>query len=471
MNHWFLLSPELLIAVSSFLFLYLSSHTKNGKRDFTLALLVSLGAVVLSVMTLDSEGSLFSGTYKINFFSQIFKLILSLGLFLLVWLSRNLSDLDERVGTEYFYFLFSATLGFLLLPSCSEFITLFVALELSSIALYILIPLRKGDGIDAEAGIKYLLMSAAATAVFLYGASLLYGMVKTTDLTVAATLLSQGGLSPLAYVALFLTSVAFFFKLAVVPFHFWAPDVYQSANNQVTALIATLSKVVAVAILLRFLPMGEGSAKLVFILTLLAIFSLLIGNLAAIWQQDAKRLLAYSSVAQAGYLLIGFVALSDEGYRAVFYYVSTYLFATIAVFHVITKLSQDGRNLKLNDFIGLSQRSPLLALTLLLSLFSLAGIPPLVGFAAKWFVFTAAVEQGHVLLVLFAFIMSVVSLYYYLTLIKKAYVDKSDQPLTALSLTWDEQLVSIGLILFLVLFGIFPGWILNLGDKVARAIG
>lgn len=470
MNNWNLISPELILAVASFVFLYLSSYKKNPKRDYGLAILVSLVAVLFSVMTLGSETELFSGTYKIDFFSQAFKLVLSVGLLLVIWLSRKLPDLDERVGGEYYYFLFSATLGFFLLPSAVEFITLFVALELSSIALYVLIPLRKGDGADAEAGIKYFLMSAAASAVFLYGASLLFGFVQTTDLREAASVLSQGGITPLAYVALFLVSTAFFFKLAVVPFHFWAPDVYQSANNQITAFIATLSKVVAVAMLLRFLPMAEGGAKLVCLLAFLSVITMVLGNLAAIWQQDVKRLLAYSSIAQAGYILIGFLALSDAGYRAVFYYTATYLFATIAAFHVIIKLSKEGKNLKLDDFIGLSQSSPLLALVLLISLFSLAGIPPLVGFAAKWFVFTAAVEQGHVLIVLFAFIMSVVSLYYYLMVVKRAYVDKPSEPVEAIVLTWDERLISVGLALFLILFGLFPGWILTIGDKVASVL-
>lgn len=469
-NNWTLLIPELMIAAASFAFLYLSSYKKNPKRDLGLAAAFSLLAILFTAMTLGSTGELFSGTYKIDFFSQVFKLILLVSLLFLVWLSRRISDLDERAGSEYYYFLFSATLGFLLLPSAVEFITLFVSLELASIALYILIPLRKGDGLDAEAGIKYFLMSAAASAVFLYGASLLFGFVKTTDLREVASLLTQAELSPLAYVGLILVSVAFFFKLAVVPFHFWAPDVYQSANNQITALIATSSKVVAVAILLRFLPMAEGGAKLVWLLAGLSIASMTLGNLAAIWQKDIKRLLAYSTIAQAGYILIGFLALNQAGYRAVFYYAATYLFANLAAFHVIVKLSKEGKNCHIADFIGLSHRSPLLALTLLLSFLSLAGIPPLVGFAAKWFVFTAAVEQGHALLVLFAFIMSVVSLYYYLLVIKSAYMDKHTEPVAALTLTWDERAVSLALIAFLVLFGLFPGWLLTVGEKMASLL-
>jgi len=470
MNELLLISPELIITVTSFIFLYVSSGKSDWKRDSQFALGSAVAAILLSLYTLNMEGELFFGTYRIDFFSQAFKLVLSIGLFLIVWLSRNITDLDERAGSEYFYFLFSAALGFLLLPSAVELISLFVALELSSVALYILIPLRKGDGTDAEAGIKYFLMSAAASAVFLYGSSFLYGFTQTTDLREMASVLMAGGLPPLCYVALVFAAVAFFFKLAVAPFHFWAPDVYQSANTQVTTLIATLSKVVAIAILLRFLPMGEGSATLITCLVVLSVLSMTLGNLAAIWQQDIKRLLAYSSIAQAGYMLIGFLAMSEAGYRAVFYYAATYLFANIAAFSVIIRVSKNGKNPTLNDFTGLSQRSPLLALALLLSLFSLAGIPPLVGFAAKWFVFTAAVQQGHIILVLYAFIMSVVSLYYYLMVIKRAYVDKPTGPVEALSLTWDERLVSIGLILFLILCGFFPGGILLIGQKVAENV-
>lgn len=471
MNNLILISPELIVGLTSLLFLYGSSQKKDWGRDFRFALGASISAVILCFCTLNMEGELFYGAYRIDFFSQAFKLVLSFGLFLLVWLSRRRTDLDERAGSEYFYFIFSALLGFFLLPSSVELISLFVALELSSIALYILIPLRKGDESDTEAGIKYFLMSAIASGFFLYGASLLYGFTRTTDLMTIASTLAEGGAPVFCYVGVVLASVAFFFKLAVAPFHFWAPDVYQSAHNQITALIATVSKAVAVAVLLRLLPLGEGSATLIFVLTLLSVISMTLGNLAAIWQKDIKRLLAYSSVAQAGYMLIGFLAMSEAGYRGIFYYAATYLFANLAAFTVITKVSKEGKNPVLEDFTGLSKSSPLLALTLLLSFFSLAGIPPLVGFAAKWFVFTAAAESGHYWMVLYAFIMSVVSLYYYLMVIKKAYVDEPKGKVPALSLSWDERAINIGLIAFLVLFGFFPGWILSIGQKVAESLG
>jgi len=470
MNNLILISPELIVAVTSLIFLYASSRKKDWVRDYRFALGASLSVILLSVCTLNMEGELFSGAYRIDIFSQAFKLVLSVGLFLLVWLSRNRTDLDERAGSEYFYFIFSALLGFFLLPSAVELISLFIALELSSIALYILIPLRRGDASDTEAGIKYFLMSAIASAIFLYGASLIYGATRSTDLYEIASVLAKGDVPVYCYVGIVLASIAFFFKLAVAPFHFWAPDVYQSANTQVTTLIATTSKVVAVAILLRLLPLGEGSSILISVLTLLSILSMTLGNLAAIWQKDIKRLLAYSSVAQAGYMLIGFLSMSEAGYRGIFYYAATYIFANIAVFTVIAKVSKNGKNPTLDDLIGLSKSSPLLALTLLLSLFSLAGIPPLVGFAAKWFVFTAAAESGHYWMVLYAFIMSVVSLYYYLLVIKKAYVDEPKGEVPVLSLSWDERAVNIGLIAFLVLFGFFPGWILSLGQKVAESI-
>jgi len=471
MNTLFLLSPELLIACASLGFLYLSSMEKDWRRDMILGLVAGAGAIFLCFMTLQEEAELFSGAYRIDFFSQIFKLILSLGLFLLVWLSRNIDDLKETVGSEYFYFLFSALLGFMLLPSTVELISLFVALELSSVALYILIPLRRGEPTSAEAGIKYFLMSAAASAVFVYGASFLFGYTQTTDLREMAALLTGGTYPPLCTVALILTAVAFFFKLAVVPFHFWAPDVYQSSNTQVTTLVATVSKVVAIAILLRFLPMASGSIQVISVLALLAVVTITLGNLAAIWQKDIKRLLAYSSIAQGGYMLIGFLAMSEAGYQAVFYYAATYLFANIAIFMIVIKVSgKEGKNPTLDDFAGLAKRSPLMALTLLFSLLSLAGIPPLVGFAAKWFVFSAAIEQGHFLIVLYAFIMSVVSLYYYLMIIKKAYVDEPKGSAEKFSISLDERIVSIGLILFMLLFGFFPGGILSIGKRVAEQV-
>lgn len=465
MNNWLLLSPELIVAVASGVFLFLSVFKKNALRDWNVAMVLAVAAVAATLWTLNRTGELFYGTYTIDFFSQCFKVLLAVGLLLLVWLSRSLPDLEEKVGSEYFYLLFSAGLGFLLLTSSTELVTLGISLELSSVALYVMIPLRRGDELDTEAGIKYFLQSAIATGIFLYGASILFGYAQSTDIREIAIFLTQQPVPILFYVALVLSVVAFFFKLAVVPFHFWAPDVYQCSNTQITTLIATASKAVAVAILLRFLPLGKDSPVLVYALITLSLVTMTLGNLAAIWQKDMKRLLAYSSIAQAGYMLVGLLAMNESGWRAVFYYAATYLFTNIAVFMVVIKISREGKNPTVSDFAGLSQNSPLLALTLLLGLLSLAGIPPLVGFAGKWFLFTAAIERGYALLVLIAFINAVISLYYYLLVIKKAYMDSPTQP-GALALTWDERAINVALIIFLVFFGVFPSYILNLGQKV-----
>ena len=324
-----------------------------------------------------------------------------------------------------------------------------------------------------EAGIKYFLIGIFASAVMLFGLALLYGTTQATYLNEMVEVLPGVIDKPAVAIGLLLTLGGFFFKLAVFPFHFWAPDVYQGAANQVTAYIATASKVAAMALLIRMVALtGSGAAGnyLVHILVALSIVSMTVGNLAAIVQKDIKRLLAYSTIAHAGYVLIGILSMSTSGYSWVIFYALALLVMKFTAFLVVVKVADDDRNLQIDQLAGLYHRSPLLAMALMVSIFSLAGIPPTIGFTGKLLVFLAAMEQGYFTLVLIAMINVVISLYYYLLVLKAAYLLKPKFAVSEIPLSPPTKVLTIALIIVMVGVGIFPSYVLELAEAAARAL-
>ncbi|MGD8722547.1 MAG: NADH-quinone oxidoreductase subunit N, partial [Desulfobacterales bacterium] len=342
-----------------------------------------------------------------------------------------------------------------------------------SYSLYILVALRKDKDLAVEAGIKYFLIGITASAVMLFGLALLYATTQVAHVDDMFRVIPAVIDKPIVILGLLLTLSGFFFKLAVFPFHFWAPDVYQGATNQVTAYIATASKVAAIALLIRMIaPAGSAAAGnyLAHALVVLAIVSMTVGNLAAIVQQDIKRLLAYSTVAHAGYLLIGILSMNPFGYGAVIFYAAALLLMKFTAFLVIVEVADDGRNIRIEELAGLHQRSPLLAMALMVSIFSLAGIPPTIGFSAKLFVFLAAMEQGYFTLVLIAMINVLISLYYYLLVLKAAYLLKPNASLPVLQLSPPLKLLAGLLIFALVGLGFYPAFLLELAEAAVRAL-
>jgi NADH-quinone oxidoreductase subunit N len=355
--------------------------------------------------------------------------------------------------------------------SSVELLTIYIALELSSYSLYILVPLRRGDGSDVEAGIKYLMVGAAASALMLFGLSYLFGVTHTTYVAEIIKVLPGVIHTPAAVLGLLLTLCGFFFKLAVFPFHFWAPDVYQGAANQVTAYIATASKVAAVAILMRMVALSGGtSVYLVNVLVTLSICSMTLGNLVAIVQKDMKRLLAYSSISHAGYVLIGILSMTQTGYASAIFYALAYLIMNLSCFLVVVQVAEDGGDLKIAQLAGLHRRSPLLAMTLMLAVFGLAGIPPTIGFTGKFLVFAAAVEKGYLGLVILAMVNATVSLYYYILVVKAAYLLEPDEELARLVVTTPTKVLTVVLVTVMVVMGVYPHHFLEVARAAARVL-
>ena len=459
--------PETILLVLIVVLLCLTLKPKADSAKSINSFMVIVGFVVLlgTYTSLSGSGTLFSETYRVDLFSQGFKLILALAFLCVVVLSALSISIAERKTLEYYIFLCSATLGMMMLTSSSNILSLYVSLELSSYSLYILSGLKQ-DRRSAESGVKYLIFGAATSGLLLWGLSLIAGLAGTTSLIQIAKAAPMLSNEPAFMLGLFFVTISFLFKLSGFPAHFWAPDVYESSASSVTAFIATASKAAAVAILIRFFLIAGVSANFSAALGILAFISMTLGNCVALVQQDVKRLLAYSSIAQAGYILVGLLSGSAEGYSSSLFYALAYVLMNTAAFVVVLLVSKDAGhdNPQLSHFDGLAERAPFFALVLLLSLLSLAGIPPLVGFTGKWILFTAAMEKGHWFLVLWGVLNSVVSLFYYLTLVKHAYLEKSKNPNP---IAVPKPIKLLGLILFcaLILLGIFPNQVITFAQQ------
>jgi NADH-quinone oxidoreductase subunit N len=423
-----------------------------------------------SIASIHLEGILFSEAYRVDLFSQVFKVLLATGHVLVVCLCTEFHGVEERHHPEFYLLLSLCTLAMMMLVSSVELLTIYVALELSSYSLYILVPLRRGYGIQVEAAIKYFLVGAFASAVMLFGIAVLYGALNTTYVNEIVTLMPEVTDRPMPVVGLLLTLCGFFFKLALFPFHFWAPDAYQGAANQAAAYIATASKVAAMGILLRLVAASGESSFLVQTLVALAIASMTLGNLVAIMQKDMKRLLAYSTVAHAGYVLIGIVSMNPHGYAGAIFYALAYLLMKFTCFLVVVKVAYDGSDLQIGQLAGLHRRSPLLAMALMVGLFSLGGIPPTVGFTGKFLVFAAAMQKGYFYLVLIGMINVVISLYYYLRIVKAAYLLEPDEELPPIRLTVPTRVLTGTLVTVLVAAGMFPGRLYELARAAAALL-
>jgi len=463
--------PETFLLFMALIFFCQSMWKSSANLNQGLALFLSAAGVIISLLNLNQSGELFYRSYRVDLFSQTFKCLISLGLFLVVVLGRKLKGIEERLQPEFFMFLSLSSLGLSLMVSSVELLTIFIAMELSSYSLYVLIPIRnQAHGQQMEAAIKYIIFGAAATGVMLFGMSYIFGVTGSTYLADILQKMPALLKEPMAVIGLLLILCGFFFKLAVVPFQFWTPDVYQGAANETASFVATMPKLGAVALLLRLVSLaGSGAVDLIQVLVLLSAVSMTFGNLAALVQKDLKRLLAYSSIAHAGYVLLGVLTLNSAGFSAAVYHISAYLLMNVACFLVVCSVSRQGENVSISDLSGLYRRSPLLAFTLAVGAFALAGIPPTAGFTGKLFLFVAALNQGHLTLVIIAAVNTAISIYYYLNIVRTAYGQDPDG-LPAVPLSFSNRLLNYGMILAIILMGTLPAWFIELARAACKTI-
>jgi NADH-quinone oxidoreductase subunit N len=461
--NWILLTPEMTLLLAAALFLVMACLKPNPRRDYRLAVTLAAMTVATGIACVTMSGDLFHNVYRVDLFSQVFKVLLAIGFFLVIVLCDDFRQVDPSQHGEGYFLLAVCTLSMMILSSAIHLLVIFLALELSSYSLYILVFMRRDSRRGMIAGLRYFLIGASASAITLFGIALIYGAAGAVHIDILVQRLPDMMGRPLVVTGLLLTLAGFFFKLAVFPFHFWAPEAYQGAPDQVAAFIAAVSKVAAVAILLRMLSMIQGNSDmLVRALIAMAVVSMTIGNLAAIAQRDFKRLMAFSSVAQAGYLLLGMLCMTPRGYAAAMFYGAAILVMKYTCFMVMTRVAVDGRNLQIAELAGLHRRSPLLALALMMALFGLAGIPPTIGFAGKLIIFVAAMQKGYLVLVLIAMANVVISLYYYLLVLRAAYLEEPAQALPAINLSISARLVAVAMILLIVGLGCYPTALLDL---------
>ena len=465
--------PELAILIMALVFFFVSLGNLKETRLQGLGLLFSAIAILVTVSSYGMEGTLFFNAYRVDAFSQMFKVIITFGLFIVIYLGKGLYGIDNTLRPEYYLFMTLSAFGLMCMSSAVELITIILSLEIHSFALFIIIPFRKHGAYrrPMEAGIKYALFGAAASGVSLYGMSYIFGMTHTTYLADLVKIIPDVILKkPLMLIGLVMLLSGFFYKLALFPMHFWAPDVYEGAANETTGFVATLPKVGAVALLIRLISLaGVDAGQFTWVLMIFAVLSMTFGNLSALVQNDIKRLLAYSSIAHAGYVMIGLLCATDFGYLSGIYYIAGYLLMNLACFFVIYNLGPQGENITFDDLSGLYKRSPLLALTLAVGAFGLAGIPPTIGFTGKLFLFTAAIKKDMFALVILAVINTGIAIFYYLKMVRAAYTSVDSQ-VSPLNLRLSISVLGIFFIVIIILLGTFPQGFMDIAKEAVAAV-
>jgi NADH-quinone oxidoreductase subunit N len=458
-------APLIALTVTGLLLIVIESSKISRERISYSVGLVGLGVSgILAFFHLTPEQPTFNGMLRAGGYGSYFDIIFVLAAILTFLLSRSYF---ERMGShkgEYYILIVFATVGMMLMASANDLIIVFLGIELMSICLYILVGFFRKKDRSNESAIKYFLLGAFATGFLLYGIALIYGTAGSTNFDVIAKAIPTLAGNTIFLIGTALMIIAFSFKVAAVPFHMWAPDVYEGAPTTVTAFLSTGAKAAAFAVFVSVFvrTIGSHGGKINEVIAIIAAASMILGNITAIVQTNIKRMLAYSSIAHAGYMLSGVAAANPEGQAGVLFYLVAYLFMNLGAFGVITIMEkEDDRNLNLEDYTGLSSQRPFLAMLMAVFMFSLAGVPPFGGFFGKYYVFLAAVKADMTWLAIVGVLTSLVSAYYYLRIVVLMYfregqADVAVKPSLA-------AMIAVGIAAVLILqLGIYPSTVVQL---------
>ena len=463
--------PEMLMLALCCMVLLVVAFTGNRQINLVHALSqLSLLLTFLTVFWMMGEGGLtFSETYIKDPLSDVLKLAICLVNMLVLSYSYSYLQARKLLQGEFYVLALFATLGMLVMVSAHHFLTLYLGLELMSLCLYAMVAMQRDSFAATEAGMKYFILGALASGMLLYGMSIIYGVTGELGIQAIAAAIANEELNQtvLSLGIVFLV-IGLGFKFGAVPFHMWLPDVYQGAPTAITLFVASAPKIAAFAMLIRILTEGMGDMLGVWrdMLIMLAILSIMLGNILAIAQTNLKRMLAYSTISHVGFLLLGVLAGSQNGYAAALFYTLVYALMTLGGFGMILLLSREGFEAEeIEDFKGLGQRHPWHALMMLLLMFSMAGIPPLAGFYAKLAVIKSVVDVNLLAIAIVAVVMSVIGAYYYLRVVKVMFFDTaSERP--QIAATTSMQYLLSGNVLAVLLLGLFPGGLFALCTRI-----
>lgn len=434
------------------------------KLLFPAVILGLLLSAFLLALDWNEATSYYSNMLTFDNYAIAFSMTLTLVAALWFLMSKDYFEGTTNV-TDHFALILFSLLGGVFMVSYTNLAMLFLGIEVLSISLYVLAGSRFSSMFSNEASFKYFLMGSFATGFLLFGIALVYGATASFDLQVIASAVADGtpGRTPWLYAGILMLIIGLGFKISAVPFHFWAPDVYEGSPTVVTAFMSTIVKIAAFAAFFRlfsisFADAGDEWANVVQVLTIL---TLVVSNITAVYQHSVKRLLAYSSVSHAGYLLISLVAMNDISASAILYYVAAYAGATITAFTVLHGIEAHDENAVIDSFNGLARRNPFLAFCMAVAMLSLAGIPPMAGFFAKYYLFTVAFESGYTGLVLVAVVTSLIGIYYYFRLIIAMYL-KSREVDRIIEVPLRHKVILLITVVLTLLFGLFPGLLVGL---------
>jgi NADH-quinone oxidoreductase subunit N len=471
--NWTIALPEIVLAILGMAIL-MTGVLLKGRNNFHLCAMLTIGALIVTAgLVLIGQGGLgYNGLFLQDSFAVFVKLLVLAGSVLGVVLCLDHNEHENLPRFEYPVLILFATVGMMVMASSTNMMSLYLGVELQSLAIYVLAAFARDDVRSSEAGLKYFVLGALASGLLLYGISLVYGFSGSMDFTqLAKALADPAHVSQGLIVGIVFVVAGLAFKISAVPFHMWTPDVYEGAPTPVTAFMATAPKVAAIALFVRVMisPFGHLLVQWQQLIVLISMASMVLGALAAIGQGNIKRLMAYSSIGHMGYLLVGLAAGTQDGVRGVLIYLVTYIFTTAGMFACIIAMRRKGRAVeRITDLGGLWKSDPGMALSITIFLFSMAGIPPFSGFIGKYFIFGAALQAHLVALAVVGVASSAVSAFYYIRVIKVMYFDAPEP-------AFDTRPASLSIVagagaLFTLAFFIFPAPVVSAAQAAAKVI-
>ncbi len=465
--------PEIVLAVFGMIIMLLDpllDERRSQRISGSVALVSSLVAIAATLYQSRYPGFGFWNMVHVDTFSVFFHFLITTVTAVVILTSYEYMEVQQIRAGEYYGLILFGAMGMCLMSSAVELVLIFIALEISSISTYILVGFRRRAAISSEASVKYFLLGSFATAFFLYGVALIFGATGSTSITVIGDTFRSGAIPMLAYAGVALMFVGLGFKVAAAPFHIWTPDVYEGAPAPVVGFMSTAPKAAVFAVLLRIMFEADAPGRL-WLIWITAAISMTLGNLGALVQDNVKRLLAYSSIAHAGYLLVAFAALPDNGIPAAMFYAASYAAMNVGAFAVVSHFASAGeRYVTLEDYAGLGRRSPLLAAALTIFLLSLIGIPITGGFFAKFYVFSAALQANLVGLVIIGVLNSAVGAYYYLRVIVAMYMREPREEVPVSPVPFGLGAALVVSVLTTIYLGVLPGQVLEYASRSASQL-